>query len=92
MKSRYDRAPGKEAAIAKVRQNRYEMEHREKNDFVKKVQNEQAVHGGRVPNLKAESMEFSSYMCNDGMHAQELARDLTANIDHIAFPVKPAVK
>lgn len=74
--------------MAKVRHNRMEAEHNASNAFVKKVQNEQAKHGGRAPNLKAESMEFSSYMCNDGEHAQELARDITKGLDKVAFPVK----
>ena len=74
--------------MAKTRQNRFEAEHSAKNQFVKKVQSEQAMHAGRSPNLKAESMEFSSYMCNDGAHAQELARSVTAGLDKVAFPVK----
>lgn len=88
MKNRYDGSPSKEAAIAKVRQNRYQSEHNANNQFVKKVQNEQARHGGRLPNLKGEAMEFNAYMCNDGEHAQELARDVTAGLDKVAFPVK----
>lgn len=88
MKSRYDGAPGKEASIANVRQNRLEAEHSATNQFVKKVQNEQAKHGGRAPDLKGESMEFNAYMCNNGMHAQELAREITGGLDKVAFPVK----
>jgi hypothetical protein len=88
MKSRYDGSPGKEASIAKVRQNRFESEHNATNQFVKKVQNEQGKHAGRSPNLKAESMEFSSYMCNNGEHAQELAKDITKGLDPVAYPVK----
>ena len=88
MKSRYDGAPGKEAAVAKVRQNRMESEHSAKDAFVKKVQAEQAKHGGKVPNLCGESMEFNAYMCNNGEHAQEVAKEITAGLDKVAFPVK----
>lgn len=65
-----------------------EAEHSAKNEFVKKVQAEQARHGGRMPNLKAEAMEFNAYQCNDGEHAQELARDVTVGMDKVAFPLK----
>lgn len=85
---RYDGNPGKERAIANVRQSRMEAEHSAKDAFVKKVQAQQAVHAGKAPDLKAEAMNFNAYMCNNGMHAQELARDITAGLDKVAFPVK----
>jgi len=88
MKSRYDGAPGKEAAIANVRQKRFDAEHNANDAFVKRVQNEQARNSGKRPDLKGEAMEFNAYMCNNGMHAQELARDLVKGIDRVAFPVK----
>lgn len=88
MKSRYDNAPGKDAAMANTRQNRMEAEHSANNAFVKKQQAELARHGGKPPMLKSESMEFNAYMCNNGMHAQELARDVTVGLDKVAFPVK----
>lgn len=88
MKSRYDGAPGKDAGMANTRQKRYEAEHNATNQFVKKVQNEQARHAAKAPNLKGEAMEFNAYMCNDGEHAQELARDVTKGMDKVAFPVK----
>jgi hypothetical protein len=90
MKSRYDGNPSKEASIANVRQGRMEAEHNSNNQFVKKVQNEQARHAGRPPKLGGESMMFNAYMCNNGMHAQELARDITRGIDEVAYPVKPS--
>lgn len=74
--------------MANRRQNRLQAEHNATDAFVKKVQNEQARHGGRMPNLKAEAMEFNAYQCNNGDHAQELARDITAGLDKVAFPVK----
>lgn len=88
MKNRYDGSPGKEAAIAKTRQNRHESEHSMTNQFVKKVQNQQAKHAGKIPNLRGESMEFNAYMCNNGEHAQELSKDITKGLDPVAFPVK----
>ncbi len=65
-----------------------EAEHSAKDAFVKRQQAELAKMGGRSPNLKSESLEFNSYMCNNGEHAQELARDLTTGLDKVAFPVK----
>lgn len=88
MKSRYDNMPGKEAMIANSRQKRLESEHSQKDAFVKKVQAEQAMNAGRAPMLKAEAMDFNAYMCNNGEHAQEFARSLTAGLDKKAFPVK----
>jgi hypothetical protein len=87
MKSRYNGNPGKEASIANVRHSRLEAEHSAKNQFVKKVQSEQARHAGRSPKLKGESMDFNAYMCNNGEHAQMLGKELTRGIDTVAFPV-----
>ena len=88
MKNRYDNTPGKDAPMANKRQGRFEAEHSATNAFVKKVQNEQGRHAGKAPHMKPEAMEFNAYMCNDGMHAQELARDITPGLDKVAFPVK----
>lgn len=87
MKSRYDNMPGKEAGISNMRQRRLEAEHAGKNEFVKKVQNEQARHGGRAPDLKPESMHFNAYMCNNGVHAQKLGKELTKGLDPVAYPM-----
>ena len=87
MKGRYDGMGGKEATIASARHSRLEKEHSEKNAFVKKVQAEQSRHGGVSPKLKKEAMEFNAYMCNDGAHAQEFGKKLTAGLDKVAFPV-----
>ena len=88
MKDRYDGAPGKDAAMARTRHARFEAEHNSNHAFMKKVQGAQARYAGRAPKLQAESLEFSSYMCNNGEHAQEFARDLTRGLDKSAFPVK----
>jgi hypothetical protein len=87
MKSRYDNNPGKDAAMAKTRHNRLEAEHSAKDAFVKRVQAEQNKYAGRSPNLKAESLNFNAYMCNNGAHAQEFGKKLTAGLDKVAFPV-----
>lgn len=88
MKNRYDNNPGKDAAIANTRQKRLEAEHSMNDAFVKKQQAMLSKHAGKAPMMKAESMEFNAYMCNDGMHAQEMAVKLTAGLDKVAFPVK----
>lgn len=87
MKSRYDGAPGKDAALLNKRQSRYEAEHSAKNAFVKREQAALDKYAGRKPNMKNEFMEFNANMMNDGAHAQRLGRQLTAGIDHVAFPV-----
>jgi hypothetical protein len=88
MKDRYDGAPGKDAAMANTRQSRHEAEHSATNMFVKKVQSEQAKYAGRPPKLGEENMMFNAEMTNNGMHAQDLARDVTKGLDKVAFPVK----
>lgn len=88
MMDRYDGNKGKENMMANKRQSRMEAEHAAKNQFVKKVQAEQAKHQGKPPMLKAEAMEFNAYQCNNGEHAQEVARDITAGMDKVAFPLK----
>lgn len=85
---RYDGNPGKEASIANTRHKRMEAEHSAKDAFVKKVQAEQARHQGKAPVLKAEAMQFNAYQCNNGEHAQEVARDVTVGMDKVAFPLK----
>ena len=92
MKSRYDGAPGKDAAMQNLRQKRFEAEHNAKDSFVKKQQNELAKHAGKAPRLEGKALEFNAYMCNNGMHAQELAKDVTRGIDEVAFPVRKAGK
>lgn len=74
--------------MAKNRQNRFQSEHNANNAFVKSQQMQTASMSGRAPNLKGEAMNFNSYMCNDGEHAQDLAGKATAGLDKKAFPVK----
>jgi hypothetical protein len=88
MKSRYDNAPGKDAAMQNTRQKRYEAEHNAKDAFVKRQQNELSRKAGKAPHLEGKALEFNAYMCNNGLHAQELAVDMTKGLDKVAFPVK----
>lgn len=88
MKNRYDFNPGKDAAIANTRQKRLEAEHNMNDAFVKKQQAMLSKHAGKAPKLEMDAMEFNAYMCNNGMHAQEMATKLTAGLDKVAFPVK----
>lgn len=87
MKDRYDGSPGKDSAMLNTRQGRFEAEHAGKNAFVKKVQADQARYQGKPPMMKPEAMEFNAYMCNNGAHAQEFGKKLTAGLDKVAFPV-----
>lgn len=87
MKSRYDGAPGKDAAIHNVRQSRFEAEHSAKNAFVKREQAAVQKYAGKKPVLKNDMMEFNANMQNNGAWAQGLGKKLTAGIDHVAFPV-----
>lgn len=54
---------------------------------MKKIQAEQAKHGGRAPDLSDRAMHFNAYMCNNGAHAQELAKMVTKGLDPVAYPV-----
>jgi len=87
MKDRYDGNPGKEAAIANVRQRRLESQHEGKDNFVKKQQRELDKYAGRKPDMKADMFEFNANMQNNGKWAQEFGKKLTSGIDHVAFPV-----
>ena len=57
-------------------------------DLKPNFMNEQSKHAGRAPKLEERSMEFNAYMCNNGEHAEELAREITGGLDKVAFPVK----
>lgn len=62
--------------------------HSSNDAFVKSAQAGIAKMAGKAPNLKPEAMQFDAYQCNNGEHAQELARTLTSGLDKTAFPVK----
>lgn len=84
----YTLRAGKDQVIERNRHRMEEAQHDAANAFVKANQNAMKPMGGKAPELKAESMEFSSYMCNNGPRAQELGRKLTVGLDKKAFPVK----
>lgn len=88
MKDRYDGIPGKEAKMARNRDMRMEHTHEANNAFVKRQQMEVKSKAGHDPRLSEKSMDFCSYMSNNGEHAQEFARSLTKGLDKEAFPVK----
>lgn len=87
MKSRYDGAPGKDAAIHNVRQSRFESEHSAKNAFVKREQAALDKYAGKKPMLKNDMMEFNANMQNNGAWAQGFGKKLTKGLDPVAFPV-----
>ena len=87
MKNRYDGHPGKDAAMRNTRQARFESEHSRKNAFVKGAQMATEKYAGTRPKLKDEALAFNAYMCNDGEHAQDFAKKVTAGLDKVAFPV-----
>jgi hypothetical protein len=74
-----------------TRQSRMEAEHSSKNSFVKAEQAKQAKYAGQAPKMEERFMEFNAAQMNNGAHAQELAKKLTAGIDDVAFPVRGAV-
>ena len=87
MNSRYDGAPGKDAALLNTRQSRFEAEHSAKNSFVKREQAATDKYAGRKPSMKNDLMEFNANMQNNGAWAQDFGKKLTAGLDKVAFPV-----
>lgn len=79
---------GKEARRSNMREKRLDAEHRGNNEFVKRHQEELKGMSGRDPRMDGKMMDFCSYMSNDGEHAQQFGRELTAGLDKKAFPVK----
>lgn len=86
--SRYDRNPGKDAAMANVRGKRLESMHKDANAFVKAEQAKVKSKAGHEPRLSSEYLHFNGQMMNSGEHAQEFGRELTKGLDKDAFPVK----
>ncbi len=84
----YTMRKGKESGIASKRHSMGESQHDSANAFVKAEQNATKSMGGHSPSLKSEAMKFNSYMCNNGEHAQDLARTITKGLDKKAYPVR----
>jgi len=78
----------REGARANERQKMFEARHSSDNAFVREHEAMTAVMGGKAPNLEGKYMNFNAQMVNNGGHAQEFGRELTAGLDKKAFPVK----
>ncbi len=87
MNSRYDGAPGKDAALNNTRMARLERQHSAKDAFVKKEQAATQKYAGKRPVLKPDMFEFNANMQNNGEWAQGFGRKLTSGLDKVAFPV-----
>jgi hypothetical protein len=79
---------GKEAQITNNRQRMAETQHSESDSFVKAEQAKTKKYAGRAPIMEERFYEFNANMMNNGEHAQRLAKEMTAGIDHDAFPVR----
>lgn len=78
----------REGVRANERQKMFEEHHRSNNAFVREHEAMTATMGGKMPNLEGKYMNFNAEMVNNGMHAQEFGREVTAGLDKKAFPVK----
>lgn len=84
----YTMRDGKDAAILNKRHGMEEGQHDASNNFVKMEQNKLKSKAGHEPRMEARYSEFDACMINNGYHAQEFAKQLTAGLDKEAFPVK----
>lgn len=84
----YTLRSGKENVIANNRSKMAEQQHSNANEFVR--QEQAAVKGmaGRPPKMEDRYYNFDACMTSNGYHAQEFAKALTKNIDHVAYPVR----
>lgn len=73
------------------RQAMGEKQHSASNAFVKAEQEKQKGMVGRPPMVEGRYMVFDACMSNNGAHAQEFAKKLTSDIDHMAYPVRQNV-
>jgi hypothetical protein len=67
-----------------------EAQHSGANAFVKREQDMDKSMDGRAPEMEDRYMKFDACMMNNGLHAQELAVEITRGMDKQAFPVRPA--
>lgn len=65
-----------------------QSQHSETDSFVKSEQQKTKKLAGKPPEMQERFYEFNANMMNNGMHAQELAKEITKGIDHEAFPVR----
>lgn len=84
----YTMRNGKEAGMLNKRHGMEEGQHDASNSFVKAEQNKLKSKAGKEPRMDGKYMELNACMVNNGAHAQEFAKQLTAGLDKEAFPVK----
>lgn len=65
-----------------------QSQHSESNSFVKAEQAKTKSMAGKPPMMEERFYRFNAEMMNNGAHAQELAKKITSDIDHVAFPVR----
>lgn len=85
----YTMRNGKDAELLNKRHGMEEGQHNASNAFVKMEQNKVKAKAGKEPRMEGRYMEFDACMVNNGYHAQEFAKQLTAGLDKEAFPVNP---
>lgn len=88
MKDGYEKVRSRESVRANERQKMFEARHKSDNAFVREHEAMLASMHGKAPNLEGKYMNYNAEMVNDGHHAQEFGRELTASLDKKAFPVK----
>lgn len=88
MRDGYEKVKPRESVRANERQKMFEAHHKSNNAFVREHEAMTATMGGKSPNLEGKYMNFNAEMVNNGAHAQEFGRSLTAGLDKKAFPVK----
>src|SRR5690606_17633159 len=79
---------GKEAQITNNRQRMAQSQHSDSDSFVKAEQAKTKKYAGKAPIMEDKYYMFNANMMNNGEHAQRLAKNLTSDIDHDAFPVR----
>ncbi len=79
---------GKEAEITNSRQRMAESQHSQTDNFVKAEQAKTKKYAGKAPIMEERFYRFDANMMNNGEHAQSLAKKMTSDIDHVAFPVR----
>ena len=79
---------GKEAEITNNRQRMAVSQHSQTDAFVKDEQAKTKKYAGKAPEMENRYYKFDACMMNNGEHAQRLAKDITKDIDHVAFPVR----
>jgi hypothetical protein len=82
---------GKDASIMNRRQSMAQSQHSAANAFVKGEQEKMKKMGGKAPSMEGRYMEFDACMVSNGAHAQALAKKITSDIDHLAYPVRQDV-